>query len=109
MLHNCHGVFQAAAILRLLGDPHGSLEEDLDGALGHVIVTVELLVGLLAHSFHDGARIRVEQIDEALEHVQVERRGDQFTVGAPFWTCKQFIDSCLYHFQREIGSSYQFS
>lgn len=84
LLHNCHRVFQAVASLRFLGDPHGGLEKDLDCALGHIVVAVEHLPGLFVHLFHDRARICIEQIDEALQHVQVERRGDQFTVCAPF-------------------------
>lgn len=88
MLHNGHGVLEATSVLRVLGDTHCGLEEDLDGAFGHVIMAIKFLVALLAHSLHHGARVGVEEVDEALEYVQVERRRDQFAMGAPFLACK---------------------
>lgn len=87
MLHNGHGVFEAASVLRGLGDTHGGLEEDLDGAFGHIVVAVEFLVAFLIHPFHHCTRIGVKEIDEALEDVQVESRRDQFAMGSPFRTC----------------------
>lgn len=85
-LHHSHGVLQSTAVLGGLGDTHGRLEKDLDGALGHVIVAVECFVALLAHALDDRSGVGVEEVDETLEDVQVEGRGNQFTVGTPFRT-----------------------
>lgn len=89
MLHNGHGVLEAASVLRGLRDTHGGLEEDLDGALGHVVVAVEFLVALLTHPLHQRARIGIKEVDETLQHVQVECWRDQFAVGAPFRACNK--------------------
>jgi len=69
LLHHSHGILEAASVLRGLGDTHGGLEKNLDGALGHIVVTIEFLVALLMHLSHHRARIGIKDIDEALEYV----------------------------------------
>lgn len=86
-LHDGLGVLQAAPVLGGLGHSHGGLQKDLHGRLGHVVVGVELLAVLLAHLLDDGARVGVEQVDEALQDVEMESRGDELAVGPPFLTC----------------------
>jgi len=69
VLHNSHGIFEAASVLRGLGDTHGSLEKDLDSAFGHIVVAIEFFVAFLTHSFHHRTRIGVKEIDETLKYV----------------------------------------
>lgn len=58
-------------------------EKDLDSAFAHIVVSVENSRFLLQF-VDDCAGVGVEQVDEALKHVQVESRRDQFAMRAPF-------------------------
>lgn len=61
-------------------------QENLDGALAHVVVTVEGLSVEGAHLLAHVPAVVVEQLDEALQHVEVESRRDQFPMRPPFVT-----------------------
>lgn len=59
-------------------------QQDLHGGFAHVIMTVERLAHLIGQFLDDMPRVLVEQVNEALQHVQVECRGDDASVGPPF-------------------------
>lgn len=90
LLHHSHCVFESTLILGLFRNSHRSFQENLDRGLGHVVVDIERLAVFLAHTFYDRARIRVKKVDETLEDVQMERRGDQFTMCTPCRSCKRY-------------------
>lgn len=90
-LHDGHGVFQTATILSSLGYTHGSFQKNFNGTFRHVIVTIEFLANFFFKFGNYVTGIGVEEIDETLEHVQVESRGYQFTMSTPFLTCSGII------------------
>lgn len=84
VLHHSHGVFESALVLSGLGHTHRGFQQDFHGRLGHVVVTVEFLANFFAHLVNHSARVCVEQINETLQHVQMESRGNQFAMSSPF-------------------------
>lgn len=61
-------------------------EQDLDGGLAEVVVRVDGLADHLAELVAERDAVAVEQVDELLEHVGVERRSDEAAVRAPLVT-----------------------
>jgi hypothetical protein len=61
-------------------------QKNLDGALAHVVVTVESLAVQLPHLLAHESRVVVEELNEALQHVEMECRRNQLSVGSPFLT-----------------------
>lgn len=60
-------------------------EKNLHSAFAHVVVSVENSAFLL--EFVDNcAGVGIEQVDKALQHVQMESWRDQFAMRAPFLT-----------------------
>lgn len=59
-------------------------EQNLDGAFAHVVVGIKGFASLLAHLGHHLAGVFVEQVDEALQDVQVECGCYQLAVRSPF-------------------------
>lgn len=55
-------------------------QKNLNGALAHVVVTIKGLSVEGAHFLAHMSTVVVEQLDEALQHVEVESRRDQFSV-----------------------------
>lgn len=49
------------------------------------------VAGLLLELVDDGAGVGVEEVDEALQYVQVEGGSDQLAVGAPFLTWRAMV------------------
>lgn len=51
-------------------------------------MAIECFTGFLVHLFHHLARVFIEQINEALQDVQMEGRSDEFAMLTPFVTWK---------------------
>lgn len=60
-------------------------EKNLNSAFAHVVVSIENSTFLLEF-IDDCAGVGVEQVDEALQYVQMESGCDQFAMRAPFLT-----------------------
>lgn len=68
-------------------------EKDFHSALAHVVMAIECFTGFLVHFVHHLARVFIEQINEALEDVQMEGRCNEFAMLAPFvtWRINWFV------------------
>lgn len=58
-------------------------QQDFNRRLAHVVMGIEGLAHLGVQLGHHLTRILVEQIDEALQHVQMEGGRDQLTMRTP--------------------------
>lgn len=86
-LHDSHSVIESGLVLSFLGYSHSGFKQNFHRTFTHVVMAIERFPGLLVHLIHHQSGILVEQIDEALEHVQMEGRSDEFAMLAPFVTC----------------------
>lgn len=70
-------------------------------------MTVKRLAFQCEHLFAYVTAVVIEQIDEALQNVEVECRGNQFSVGSPFVTCKELniYESRRYYWLRRLEGS----
>jgi len=62
-------------------------QQNFHRALAHEIMNVKCGAAHFSELTDGVTAVDVEECHERLEHVQVERRGDQFSVGPPFVAC----------------------
>lgn len=74
-------------------------QKDLHSAFAHVVVTVKCLSIECTHFLAHESWIVIEQFDETLENVQVEGRGDQFSMCPPFLTYGNFLRKFIIFFK----------
>lgn len=82
-------------------------QKDLHGALAHVVVTVKSFSLQIAHLLADMSAVVVEQLDEALEHVEMECWRDELSMRSPFVTLK--ISEYLISFATTLAGEFKVS